>query len=199
MTCYLILNGVLDISFIQEQLLGKENIFACDGAYDKVQHCDIQITAILGDLDSLSVDVSNEKIVELADQDYSDFEKAIIYLKQSFAHIIVLGAEGGCQDHNLANITIASKYINGITIEFLAPLQKYFPAKNNISLSDVLGKYISVIPMPTYHIKNTSGLKYPMQDVTLKIPESPSIRNTATKNVVSVQAKGQAMIFISSF
>jgi thiamine pyrophosphokinase len=81
-------------------------IIALDGAANKLMRLGIKPDKILGDFDSYQEDerlLSVEKI-KLLDQNFTDFQKALQFVKSDATLIHVVCALGGRLDHQQANI-----------------------------------------------------------------------------------------------
>ena len=73
-----------------------EIVVACDGAADRLEHCDF----VIGDMDSWSKQKQIESI-EINGQENSDLAKALEYFEVDW----IVGVEGGRIDHRLAAFT----------------------------------------------------------------------------------------------
>ena len=106
MKAILILNGKIDIQFIENYLSKKsEDVFAVDGAYNLMSNTSIVINGVIGDLDSIHSIPNNIKVIKTSDQNFTDFEKAIHFLIQkNYTEVDVLGASGLEMDHFLGNL-----------------------------------------------------------------------------------------------
>ncbi len=199
MIANLILNGVLDQKFLLNELNNSSATYAVDGAFNKISTLGLEIKAILGDLDSLKGDHFGIKTIELADQNFTDFDKAVDYLKSEYQEINVYGASGGELDHCLGNLFVASRYLNQVKICFIEPDQKYFITNKNIKLDSLKNRTISIIPFPKINNLVTKGLKFDLKNKALILDQMISVRNIAIDDEVTITFdNGKAAIFISS-
>jgi len=79
----LILNGEIKNKSLAKNLVKSNDlIIATDGSYDKIAKLNIVPDIIMGDLDSISSIPKNIRIIKKTNQNESDFEKALIWLKK---------------------------------------------------------------------------------------------------------------------
>ncbi len=198
MKANLILNGDLDLNFLERELSTDQEIYVADGAYDKILSLNLPIKAILGDLDSLKNRNSNIKTIKLQDQNFTDFYKSLNYLRKNYREIKVFGASGGDLDHCLGNLFAASCYVDKIKINFVDSKQKYFITDKSIELKKVKTKIISFIPFTKITNLTTVGLKYELKNHNLDLNKMISIRNTAMIDDVLVNFdSGKLIVFVS--
>lgn len=116
MKALLIANGVLPSPRIVREIVSSSDFIVCaDGGTRHALRLGIQPDVVIGDLDSLSSRIRRRlrqsEIIQSADQNQTDLEKAIDYLlKRKAKRITVLGATGKRIDHTLANVALLAKY-----------------------------------------------------------------------------------------
>jgi thiamine pyrophosphokinase len=196
----LILNGEIDQDWLEKALTGKPLVYCADGAYDKVRNLSFNIEAVIGDFDSISDKSSVEsQLIHMPDQDYTDFEKALKFLKEIYEQIDIYGASGNEMDHFIGNLSVAKKYRDELFLKFIDPSQYYFFIEKETLLEDVKGKIISVIPFPKIEHITSEGLEYELQGQSLELGSLISVRNHASKNQVRIKYEsGCGIIFVSS-
>ncbi len=200
MKAILILNGKIDIQFIENYLSKKsEDVFAVDGAYNLMSNTSIVINGVIGDLDSIHSIPNNIKVIKTSDQNFTDFEKAIHFLIQkNYTEVDVLGASGLEMDHFLGNLHVTSKYLDQINIAFYDPKQRYFLLNTSRTITNCQNRTISLIPFPYVHNLTTTGLQYPISESNLKLGNNISLRNFATHDRVNLTFKhGCIAVFIA--
>ena len=83
-------------------------IICCDGAVNNLVDHGLKPTHIIGDMDSISLELKNkyeDMLIHIADQNENDLRKALNWLGENGAKkAIILGATGKRDDHSLANI-----------------------------------------------------------------------------------------------
>lgn len=88
-------------------------IVALDGAANQLLRLNILPDMILGDFDSFCEEpaLSSVKKIKLFDQNFTDFQKALTFIKQEARLVHVVCATGGRMDHEQANIrTLIREY-----------------------------------------------------------------------------------------
>jgi len=174
-------------------------VVCTDGAYHFLVESHITPDLIIGDFDSigsLPVDIPH---VHTPNQDYTDFEKALVHIfKKGFSNIDVFAANGLEQDHFLGNLTTALKFKTKLKITFFDDNHSYFFINKKIVLNEVLGKTISLFPFPKATKVYTKGLKYVLKGKTLSMKKNKiSTRNKAIDPDVEIQfKKGEILMFV---
>ena len=200
----LFINGVPPKTFPD---LESYALIACsDGAFHYLKEIGFplnQLDFISGDFDSHSgkdENVYQEKFIYTPDQDKTDFEKSLeIIQKRGFNIVDVYGGSGGEMDHFLGNLTVAFKFKEDLKITFFDEYSKYFFAPNNLVLSEVKNKLISLYPFPSATNVTTTGLNWPLQNETLEITNRIGTRNFAKENEVRIEfEKGNMVVFIGN-
>ncbi len=195
------LNGERDCwQKLQHSWENYQRIIVCDGAWEDIKNnFPINETIIiLGDGDSISQLPKN--FIYLAQQDTTDFEKALQWLIQNQPHtanIDIYWANGGDIDHTLGNLAISAKYAEQFTLHFYTDNQYYRYIQNNLQIFGAKDMTISFFPFPTALIQQTQGLQYPMRDYEIQVNTQQSLRNYITSNQVSIQAKGSYFVFLT--
>jgi thiamine pyrophosphokinase len=198
MKANLILNGHIEPEWLKSRLEGKTDIYCTDGAYNSVKELGIGIEAVIGDMDSIDSAISPKpKLITMEDQEYTDFEKAIAYLKEDYSAIDVYCASGKAPDHFLGNLSVGKKYKDKVELMFFDPGMRYFFAKKKEELENVKGKTISIMPFPIATGITYSGLQYPLEDADLTLGLKTGVRNKAVEDTAIITYKsGCLLVFI---
>ena len=85
---------------------------AVDGGFLSFRQADLLPNLLIGDLDSLSetelksIKYANFQVLQISDQNTTDFEKALNWVSQNMKtkHLIVLGGLGKRSDHMITNL-----------------------------------------------------------------------------------------------
>ena len=184
--------------------LTQYKIIACtDGAYQNYLH-ETQIIphVIVGDLDSMHDHQIDPyiQVVYTPDQSKTDFEKTLLYLaEQGIKQFDIYGATGRASDHFLGNISVAMRYYQQWQLTFYDNYcQFYFIQHGKLSLNNMKGKTISLIPLSPVKQLTICGFEYPLNQADLSLNGLTSLRNKAIADEISVQfSEGDLMIFIS--
>ncbi|WP_372793666.1 thiamine diphosphokinase [Lutibacter sp.] len=174
-------------------------VCAIDGAYNYFESNNIIPDLVTGDFDSIRNIPTTVEVINTPNQEYTDFEKALQILKhRGFYDIDVYGGSGKEHDHFLGNISTALQWKIGLNITFFDDFGKYFFIEESIFLTNIIGKNISLIPLPIASGVLTEGLLYPLINETLTFGQRIGTRNKATKNEVEITVeKGDLLIYIS--
>ena len=193
---FLLLNGAKPS--VLPDLSSYHLICAVDGAYNFLQSKKIVPDLVTGDFDSIIKIPSNTEVIKTEDQNYTDFEKTLLILKEKgFIHIDVYGGSGLEHDHFLGNISTALKLKDELNITFFDDYGKYFFIKNSFTIQQVLHKTISLVPFPEAHNITTKGLQYPLQNESLFFGTRIGTRNKSVSDMVSISfKKGNLLVFI---
>lgn len=222
--------GMVDYGFAKEYITHhKPGCVACaDSGLDTAKKLGLSVDFLLGDFDSVQKETLGSFIEESykgdskkfeeypPEKDYTDMHLVLEWaVSKNPSGIVILGATGGRLDHLVANINM-----------LMLPLQNNIPAyiidqnnklclvngRNNNSISangiftienrqDNFWKYISVYPL-TEEVTglNLSGVKYPLNDATVKKGTSRTISNEfaedASEAIISLD-KGILMVIQS--
>lgn len=171
-------------------------IIAADGAANQLAAIGIHPDLVIGDLDSLHPHLCEKlKTLHVPDQNYSDYQKALTYLRtENLLPTIICGIHGGDLDHVLNNINIFLQnndnvlYANNLIGHLL-------PAGSVHTYSLPLNSKISLFGMPNA-IVCSSGLKWELTDYTMSFPGSNSCSNRTTSKQTTLQVKQGTLLVL---
>lgn len=194
---FILLNGSKPASL--PDLSQYDIVCAIDGAYNYFEANNIIPDLVTGDFDSIYNIPTTIEVIKTPNQEFTDFEKALQILKfRGFSNIDVYGGSGKEHDHFLGNISTALQWKEGLFISFYDDFGKYFFIEGSIMLTDVKGRNISLIPVPTANGISTKGLLYPLNNETLTFGERIGTRNKASdENVLISFDNGDLLVYIS--
>ncbi len=175
------------------------SIYCVDGAYKYLQELKIIPDLIIGDFDSIESLPENIEFIHTPDQNFTDFEKALkIIIQHGFTDADIFAANGLEQDHFLGNMCTALKYKKKLNLTFYDDRQSYYFIKKKTKLTHVKGKIISLFPFPKAKQVNSTGLKYPLQNLDLDMVKNKiGTRNQALNDSVTIDyKKGDILLFI---
>ncbi|WP_027326986.1 thiamine diphosphokinase [Helicobacter pametensis] len=96
------------------ELREAQFLAVCDGAVCHLEVLGIEPSIIIGDLDSISLELREKyahKIVHIQEQESNDLSKAFFHcVGLGFDEFVILGATGKREDHTLGNISLLSCY-----------------------------------------------------------------------------------------
>ena len=197
----LCLNGDLpDRDVIEKFIQNNPIIIAADGAANKLKNTGILPSVIIGDLDSIdkNINFENTEIIEINDQNYTDFEKCIFYIiKHEISPTLVLGVNGGEIDHTIDNINKFIKYSEQIPMIFFDSPNKWGIAiDNDLSIFSKQSSTVSIFPfMPNTHIKS-EGLHWELDSKDHSIFKNVSTRNKTTKQIAKITSSQNKVLVI---
>jgi len=195
---FILLNGAKPSIF--PDLSTYDIVCAIDGAYNHFEAENIVPDLVTGDFDSIHTIPSTVEVINTPDQNFTDFDKALLILKErGFFTIDVYGGSGKEHDHFLGNISTALQWKTKLNISFFDDFGKYFFIEESITITNVIGRNISLIPFPIASEINTEGLLYPIKNGTLTFGKQIGTRNKANTNEIQISFKnGALLIYISN-
>ena len=146
--------------FSQELLLESLRrapvVYAADGGANLCMQYGCQPKQVIGDLDSLYPSLRSEmdpsRIIHVAEQDTTDFEKLLIRVDAPF--ILAVGFMGGRIDHQMAVQTVLTAYEHRKII-CLGEEDVMFMSPPEIDLPLDAGTRVSLYPMAPVQVRST--------------------------------------------
>ncbi|MDR3186125.1 MAG: thiamine diphosphokinase [Christensenellaceae bacterium] len=193
----IILNGTSD------NILPKDDFIICaDGG---MRHAlNIKVNCVIGDFDSYDVSSlpSNISIIKhKIEKTETDGELALRYaIKCGYSDINIYAALGDRIDHtlgNLALLAIANKL--GANAKILTSTVTILYANNHLNIETKKGTIVSIIPFAgVAKITDSSGLKYPLENLCLSPFSSRGISNIALDDHISINVvEGSVFLFLN--
>jgi thiamine pyrophosphokinase len=177
------------------------SIIACDAAADKLLQNHLEADWVVGDLDSISASAREhfgDRLVELADQNYYDLEKAVVWVaKQGAASTTLVGATGLRDDHALANQLLLFTDF-GIEIELLTETGSFSVVRGQVELNAFSGQAVALFAESMSVMITTSGLAYELVNQPLT-GHHRGIANHAYGEAFSVRASGGAVLVFQAY
>ncbi|MDG4949994.1 thiamine diphosphokinase [Weeksellaceae bacterium KMM 9724] len=180
-----------------------EKIYCTDGAYAFLLGKQIRPDYVIGDFDSVSIDDISPfvEVLERPDQDFTDFEKSLQIIEEhGYDSVDVYGSTGQESDHFLGNLSTALNFKNRLNITFYDDYSIFFFADKSIELEGVKNRVISLVPFHKAIKVNSKGLKFPLEDLDLRLGKRMGTRNYANEDVVEINYEsGELIVFISNY
>lgn len=195
-TAALFLNGdpPNEHALLHAMKIQPEFIICTDGAYYYMNTLNLKPYLVIGDMDSLSNAPQDIEVIFIADQDTTDFEKALQYLVENgFENVVVLGSTGGQNDHFLGNLNAAYKFRNALEICFFDQSQYFFLSRKEQKLETSVGKIISLIPFPEAEGITISGFQYTLNNEGLALVDRVGTRNIAICDTPEIKFESGAL------
>lgn len=176
-------------------------IICADGGLALARNAGIDADIIVGDFDSLGeIPEGDNVIVHPREKDWTDSHLAIdIGLERGYRNFHLYGMLGGRLDHTLANIQLlvylceneanAVLYGNGYTVTAIK--------NSRLDLSKAESGIVSVFSFtPKSNGVTISGLKYQLNDFTLRADYPMGVSNEFTGKPAYIQVKDGTLIIV---
>lgn len=175
---YLMVNGEYgNLDWYKERMKDKRYLLCTDGAGSIARKISTIPDAIVGDMDSISVDDLGfmcKAGVEIyrypPEKDYTDMHLSLEYLMdKGFGKVTVFGGTGGRLDHTLGNILTGVYFTKkGMDISYYEPGLTVYLTRSGIDISGKPGDRVSVFSMAGLaEGVDLQGFKYPLKNATL--------------------------------
>lgn len=198
------------------QKLQYQTIICTDGAANSLQSFGFAPDIIIGDMDSISKTPSNatsteiqsqfptSTIIQITDQDSTDFQKALDYAVQhNLRNILCIGTFGKAADHSIYNLCLLYRYHNPNKLR-ITLLHYYddtpqwiFVLPPSLSIEAPVGSILSFFPLHEATL-STQGLQWEIENTLISQLGTPSVRNKTRAPVVQIQCKGPCLCLIST-
>ena len=205
--CIILANGFPPrkntVKYLQDK--GYKTLLCADGGANSAKTLDLIPEYIIGDLDSIRPDVYkyySDKcdIIKINRQDDTDVEKCLKFvIKKKYDEVVLLGATGDRLDHSFCNLGIVLKYFSKIKMMIIHQRSLLTASTGNIILSTIPNEIISLYGIDSRTRVKSSGLKYPLENITLPFGQKESTSNIAVNNKVHLQIKGGIIFVIRDF
>jgi len=202
-SCIIIANGDSPkrgiIKYLQKN--GIDTIIAADGGANSLYKLEIVPKYIIGDFDSIRPKVKEyfsdkSEIIKIERQDDTDVEKALKFaIEKGYETVYLLGGTGNRMDHSICNLGIVLKFYSRIRIIMLHGKTILHPYSKDVTLNTFPNETISLYAFNDKTTITSEGLKYPLENVTLRFGENESTSNVATGNNVNLKIN-DGIIFV---
>lgn len=205
--CIIIANGKCpkksEIKYFVEQ--GYSTIICADGGANSAMKLKIIPDYIIGDLDSVEESTlkyfkGRSQIIQFKRQNDTDVEKCLKFaIKKNFTKAVLLGSTGDRLDHSICNLGIVLKYYDKIKIYLLSGESFLVPVKGKFNFNSSRGELISIYGFDKKTKFTSTGLKYPLKNISLPFGEKESTSNRAVKDKVGLKINGGVGFVIRYF
>ena len=178
-------------------LSNNPEIICVDTNQKLIEKLGIKPKIILGDLDTANINNANNsvQIIKLDNQNKTDLEKAFEFcLEEKINEIVVLGATGQADDHNLANILIAYQYSKKLNIELISNYFRIMFINERKKIKAKKNMRVSMISLDTNNKISSSGLQYELKNETLDT-FTKGISNKCMENEFTISAEKELILF----
>jgi len=205
--CIILANGKpprkSEITFFQKN--GFDTLFCADGGADSALRLDLIPDYVIGDLDSTSKEAikkfgKTSKIVHYKRQNDTDVEKCLKFaIKNKFDEALLIGVTGNRLDHTICNLGIVLKFYSKIKLSLLAENSYLKPYTGSVKLKTNKGEIISLYGFDKKTKLTSSGLKYPLKNISLPFGAKESTSNVATSNSIQLKITNGIVFVIRDF
>jgi thiamine pyrophosphokinase len=175
-------------------------VVAADGGADKALSAGVLVDAVVGDLDSLSLEaravIPLDALHHAPSPDETDLQKAIAFAIARGARSIDLVAMGGGRaDHALANLSVLTLYGRRLPMRVVDDLFEVELVVGEARIDAPLGTVVSLVAIGEARGVTTRGLRWDLTDHTLVF--SPyGVHNEVARPDVEVSVEsGDLLLF----
>jgi thiamine pyrophosphokinase len=180
-------NGTLPrASILREEIAPSDFVLAADGGANGLLALGIVPNAVIGDLDSVTIDLPDSvEVIRAPNQDRTDLDKAVGYLiDEGYESISILGATGDRLDHTFAALAIVCKYNVRLVDDVGVAVSVRGP--DHVSISTRAGRTVSLLPCGKVTGLTTLNLKWNLIDEDFPFAVRDGTSNVATADTVEV-------------
>ncbi len=185
--------------------IGYSTLVCADGGSNSAKRMGLIPNVIIGDFDSISPSTLNfyknkSKLIQIKDQYSTDVEKCLDYLiKKKFEEVILCGVTGDRLDHTFCNLGIVLKFFNKISVNIVAENSFLKAYTGSVKLATVAGETISLYGMNEKTKIKSTGLKFPLNNISLPFGKKESTSNVADGKEVELKISGGIIFIIRDF
>lgn len=180
-------------------LHSADQLICCDGAADKLIAYGLTPHVIVGDMDSVSPEVSARYASIMhrsGDQENNDLTKAVHYcIEKGYPSVSILGATGIREDHTLGNISLMLEYYPRIEVQMLSDYGMFFLVRSGEEVKSFVGERISIFSVDNRVRVSSSGLKYPLNELRLSRWFTASL-NKATADRFTLKFESEQALIV---
>ena len=177
----------------------EDHIIAADGGYRLVENK--KVDAVIGDFDTLGYTPDFLTTVTFPkDKDKTDGEICLDYIKSiGGKEVTIYGGTGGHIDHVLGNVNLlAYAQKVGLRAKMVDAESTIYFLNSNLVLEGEKGDVLSIIPFGgACSFKNSSGLKYSLEGLTIEPFSSLGISNSFLEGRVEIVVENGACLVIT--
>jgi len=200
LSAFLLCNGEPPSRNLARRLARRADfVVAADGGANAALRLGIRPRVIIGDLDSLSGEARRgfpkALVLRIRRQDTTDLEKALDFIvAQGIHRVTIAGIAGRRIDFTLGNLSVLWKY--HLELEIVGDGWRAYPVRKEIRLRARRGTTVSIVPFGTCRGIRLRGLKYPLENATMKIGDI-GVSNVSVRPLFSVEVRaGRLLVFV---
>lgn len=200
----ILVNGEIPHQVLWQSI--PHRILICtDGAANALEPTMLTPNIIIGDMDSIALSPKTKypqaQIISIADQNTTDFEKALIFSeKMKYKKIICLGALGKSADHSLYNLSLLIRFGKKFELTALTLSEEIstwiFPLRTHTRIYTDPEQILSFFAFPEAKL-TSQGLQWELDQTLLNQHDQHSIRNRTLDSTIDVFCEGHCLAFLS--
>ena len=162
-------------------------IVAADGGANHLRRSSILPRAVIGDLDSVTDKdhwQSVSKVVEVNEQDTTDFEKCLYLVDAPL--FIAVGFTGNRLDHTLATLHVMQKLRKKKRVVLLSHDDVARVCSEAVELDLPVGTRVSIYPLSRIAFQTSVGLLYPLDGLIMQPGEMIGTSNSSSERQVKI-------------
>lgn len=186
---------------LESEIEKADLIIGADGGGNTILTHGIKPDIVIGDLDSFKrPENTNFDIILDKGQETNDLEKALSLVSEKKAKTCtVLGAFGKRMDHALKNLSVLKKFDNRFnSLIYKDELFEALLITESLTMNIGAGRIVSLFPL-SGEVREvvTKGLKYSLENETLKNGERDGTSNETVKEEFSITVgEGDLIVFV---
>ena len=174
-------------------------IICCDGAVNNLVDHGLKPTHIIGDMDSISLELKNkyeDMLIHIADQNENDLRKALKWAENNGAKkASILGATGKRDDHSLANIFTLLEYPSRLEMTIYTDHGIFSVAENEKTFDSFTGQQISLFATDKNIEVTSNNLKYNMISNVLNSLYYGSLNESLNSSFMLTLSHGKILVY----
>ena len=179
---------------------GAQLIVAADGGAAHALAAGLQLDAVVGDLDSVTMEMRSalpaERFHRVSDADTNDLQKAIAYcIGQGADFVDITAAGGGRADHALANLSVLRLFRGQAMVRIIDDFFEVSLIEGEAAVHAPVGTVVSLIAIGEATGVTTSGLRWNLADSSLGFSPRGIHNEVAAPPAQISVAKGDVLLF----
>ena len=180
-------------------LRNATRIICCDGATESLLKYGLEPDYIVGDLDTISLDLQKRYSYCLHqdnDTNNNDLTKAVNFcVEKQWNEITIIGATGKREDHTIGNISLLANYAEYANVQMITDYGVFIPLLKSSHFESFTGQQVSIFTLTTDTVFTFLGLKYPFTEKNI-ISWWQATLNEAIGNDFFIEMNnGKALVF----
>ncbi len=143
-----------------------KQIVCCDGSVKNLLAAGYTPFAIVGDMDSLSEEITEkykDRLFRDDDQETNDLTKSVLWCsREGYDDLVIVGATGKREDHTIGNISLLADYAKVAKVMMVTDAGILLPFHKCTPIETFAGQQVSIFSFDNRMEITSKGLKYPL-------------------------------------